>query len=129
MILLLDTHALVWLASDPAQLSEPAAAAIRGQPAALHISVVSAWEIAIMVKRGRLTLPMTPDKYLARVVAHHGLIELPLSRAIVLRSVALPDIHRDPFDRVLIAECMDQGMALITRDRVIARYPGIQTIW
>lgn len=128
-MILLDTHALVWLASDAAKLSAAARAAVRANPAGLHVSVVSAWEIALLAKRGRLELPVSPEAYVAKAVAHHGLIELPLTRRVAQVSVALPDIHSDPFDRVLIAESMSRSLFLITRDATIPRYPGMQVIW
>ncbi len=128
-MILLDTHAIVWLASDPRQLSSVAQSAIRAHPASLHISIVSAWEISLLVKRGRLTLPMPPDEYLTRAIAQHGLIELPLTRQVAQASVSLPDIHNDPFDRILISECNAHGLALVSRDTVIPRYPGINVIW
>lgn len=128
-MILLDTHVLIWLASDPEQLSPVAQTAIRAHPASLHVSVVSVWEIALLVKRGRLTLPLPPDEYLTRAIAHHGLIELPLTRRVAQASVALPDIHNDPFDRILVAECNMRGLSLISRDGMIARYPGLPVIW
>ena len=128
-MILLDTHTFVWLASDPGQLSGPARTAIRAHPASLHISVVSAWEISLLVKRGRLSLPLPPEEYVARAMAHHGLIELPLTRQVAQAAVLLPDIHNDPFDRVLISECMARGLSLISRDAVIHRYAGLPVIW
>ena len=128
-MILLDTHTFVWLVSDPEQLSPAAQSAIRAHPASLHISVVSAWEISLLVKRGRLTLPLPPDEYFTRAIAHHGLIELPLTRKVAQASVSLPDIHNDPFDRILIAECNARGLSLISRDTVIPRYPGLHVIW
>ena len=128
-MILLDTHALVWLASDPEQLSPTARAAIRSHPSSLHISVVTAWEIALLVKRGRLILPVPPEAFLTRVIAHHGLIELPLTRRVAQEAVSLPDIHNDPFDRILIAECSARGLAVVSRDGMIPRYPGVHVIW
>ena len=128
-MILLDTHVLVWLASDPAQLSTAARTAIQANAASLHISVVSAWEISLLAKRGRLTLPLPPIEYLTRAIAHLGLIELPLTRRAVQAAVDLPDIHHDPFDRILIAECHTRSLSLISRDAVIPSYPGIQIVW
>ena len=128
-MILLDTHALIWLASDPAQLSDVARAAIRAHPASLHVSVVTAWEVSLLAKRGRLKLPLRPDDYLTRAIDHHGLIELPLTRRVVQASVLLPDIHNDPFDRILIAECQARGLSLISRDAVIPRYSDVPVIW
>ena len=128
-MILLDTHAIIWLASDPDQLSAAAQSAIRAHPASLHISIVSAWEISLLAKRRRVALPLPPDEYFARAVAHHGLIELPLTRQVAQASVALPDIHNDPFDRILIAECNAHGLSLISRDTTITKYPGLRVIW
>ena len=128
-MILLDTHALVWLASDPDRLSDAARACIRANPASLHISVVSAWEMSLLIKRGRLTLPLPPEEFLTRAIAHHGLIELPLTRQVAQASVSLPDLHNDPFDRVLIAECHARALSLISCDTVIPRYPGIRVVW
>ena len=128
-MILLDTHALVWLASDPDRLSDVARSSIRAHPASLHISVVSAWEISLLVKRGRLTLPLSPEEFLTRAIAHHGLIELPLTRKVAQASVSLPDIHNDPFDRILISECNARSLSLVSCDRVTPRYPGVHVIW
>jgi len=128
-MILLDTHALVWLASAPDRLSDAARSSIRANPASLHLSVVSAWEISLLVKRGRLTLPLPPEEFLTAAIAHHGLIELPLNRRIAQYSVSLPDLHHDPFDRILIAECLTRELSLISCDTVIPRYPGIHVVW
>ncbi len=128
-MILLDTHVLVWLASDPGQLSKAAVRAIEKQPKALCISVVSAWEIALLVKRGRLELPLPPGEFITRAIRHHGLEELPLERRVVERAVALPDIHSDPFDRILAAECLERGGTLISRDTILPRYPRLRVIW
>ena len=128
-MILLDTHALVWLASDSKRLSAVARDAIRAHPKSLHISIVSAWELSLLVKRGRLTLPLSPDDYFTRAVAHHGLIEMPLTRRAAQQSVDLPDIHNDPFDRILIAECQNRGLSLVTCDSTLSRYPNVSIVW
>jgi PIN domain nuclease of toxin-antitoxin system len=128
-VILLDTHAFLWLASSPGMLSPKSRKEIQANPAALHLSVVSSWEIAILVKRKRLELPMAPAEFIERAIAHLGVIELALSRATILASTSLPDIHNDPFDRVLVAECLQHGLSLVTCDRTIATYPGIRVIW
>ena len=128
-MILLDTHVLVWLASDPGQLSKAAVHAIKQEPKALHVSVVSAWEIALLVKRGRLELPLPPGEFVSRAIRHHGLVELPLERRVAERAVALPDIHNDPFDRILAAECLERGGKLISRDATLPRYPRLRVVW
>jgi PIN domain nuclease of toxin-antitoxin system len=127
-MILLDTHAFIWLASDPAQLSKPSIELIRsGKP--LATSVVTSWEIALLAKRGRLKLPLPANDYIERAISHHKIRELPLARSTVLQAVGLPEIHRDPFDRILIAEALQSGAPLISKDETIAQYPDIQVVW
>ncbi len=128
-MILLDTHALVWLASDPKRLSAAARKAVTAHGGALHVSVVSAWEISLLVRSKRLTLPMSPEAFVEQAIRHLALIELPVTRESAQASVALPPLHNDPFDRVLIAECSLRGLSLISADRLMARYPGVRVIW
>jgi PIN domain nuclease of toxin-antitoxin system len=128
-MMLLDTHVLVWLASEPKRLSAAAREAISSHADALYLSAVSAWEISLLVRNGRLTLPMEPEAYVAHAVRRLALIELPVTRETAQASVALPAIHNDPFDRVLIAECGLSRLSLISADKTIAKYPGLHVIW
>jgi PIN domain nuclease of toxin-antitoxin system len=128
-MILLDTHAVVWLASDQDKLSENAKELIRSNAGRLYLSVVSSWEISILHKRNRLKLPMEPEEYVDRLIEQHGLNEAPLERKVVQLSVRLPDIHNDPFDRILIALCQENGWMLLSKDRVISKYPGINVVW
>ena len=128
-MILLDTHVMVWLASDPERLSPAARSLIERNAGALHVSVVSAWEIALLEKRGRLKLPMKAEDYVERVIDHHNLVELPLVRKVIHHAVRLPDLHSDPFDRILVAECMERGLTMISRDTVLARYPALRVVW
>ncbi len=129
MPLLLDTHALVWLAADLGQLPERVKTALRAERAALHVSAISALEIAILVKRKRLVLPVEPARFVERAVAQHGLLEVAVDREIALASAALPDLHNDPFDRILVATALRRRMVLVTRDQAIGAYPGVETLW
>lgn len=128
-MILLDTHAFIWLASDPAKLSQAARRAITENAAQLHVSAVTAWEISLLVRRGRLALPMTPEEFVERAVQRHALVEIPVTRAAAQASVALPPLHNDPFDRLLVAECGMRRLALVSADRTIALYPNIRIIW
>ena len=128
-MILLDTHALIWLASSSQNLSAKAIHLITANASRLHISVVSAWEISILVRKGRLELPLAPERYVEEAVEHLALLEIPLEREIVQHSVMLPDFHNDPFDRVLVAECLAKRFTLISSDKLIARYPGIHVVW
>ncbi len=128
-MILLDTHVVIWLASDPKRLSAAAQQAVSAHASTLHVSAVSAWEISLLVRSGRLTLPMGPEDFVAQAIQHLALIELPVTRESAQASVALSAIHNDPFDRVLIAECGLRRLSLISADRVIAQYPGLRVIW
>jgi len=128
-MMLLDTHAFIWLASTPARLSEQARAAISENPSTLHLSIVTAWEISLLCRKDRIRLPLPPEQFVEEAVNHLHLIELPLTRKTVQRSVNLPLIHNDPFDRVLIAECQLNQLSLISADKLIHKYPDLEAIW
>jgi len=126
---LLDTHAFIWLASDQSALSPPALAAMKKDRDSLFISVVTAWEVALLQKKGRLFLPLPPEEFIQRALRHHGVQELPLRREIAMAGVALPDIHNDPFDRILVAEALHHKCRIVTKDEKIPLYPGVKAIW
>ena len=128
-MILLDTHTLVWMASDPEKLSKPAADIIQKFQSSLLVSAISAWEIALLYKRGRLLLPVPPDVFIDKALARHGIQELPITRACTVAAVALPDIHNDPFDRILVAEALQRRCRIITKDAIIPTYPGISVVW
>jgi PIN domain nuclease of toxin-antitoxin system len=128
-LILLDTHSFVWWVSDRSQLSQAARAALEDESSQLYLSVVSAWEIALLQKKNRLSLPVPAPAFLQRGLARHGINELPLLRRTVQRAVSLPDIHNDPFDRILIAEAMQGRLTIVSKDSVIPEYPGMTTLW
>jgi PIN domain nuclease of toxin-antitoxin system len=128
-MILLDTCAFIWLASDPARLTTKARECIKKYAYGLHISVVTAWEISILVRRSRLKLPCTPQQYLDDSIKHLSITEIPLTRQVAQASVDLPLIHNDPFDRIIIAEAMKNQFKLVTADRTIAHYAGIDLVW
>ncbi|MCH8541073.1 MAG: type II toxin-antitoxin system VapC family toxin [Opitutales bacterium] len=128
-MILLDTHTFVWWVSDRNQLSKAARAALEDETSQLHLSVVSAWEIALLQKKNRLRLPVPVPDFMQRGLARHGIHELPLLRRTVLTAVNLPDIHNDPFDRILVAEAIQGRLTIVTKDSVIPEYPDAITIW
>lgn len=122
MKLLLDTHTFIWWDSAPAKLSA-AALALCGDPAnQLVLSVTSLWEIQIKGQLGKLDIRLP----LAEIVAHqqetNGLVILPIVQAHVLALEALPLHHRDPFDRLLVAQALVEGAALVSADPVLKAY-------
>ncbi len=128
-MLLFDTHAFVWLASTPKKLSSAARRAIQDHADHLYLSSISALEIAVLVKRKGLTLPMGPAEFIGRALKQHGMQELPVDRSVAVASTALPDIHNDPFDRIIIATAQLYGLAIVSRDHLIGSYPGVKIIW
>jgi len=117
--LLIDTHVLLWgMAADP-KLSDDEAAALRARRNKIFVSVVSFWEIAIKVRDRRL---QAPDDLLARVQADPDFEILPVQAEHAWRVGTLPRFHRDPFDRLLIAQALCENLTLMTHDRHMARY-------
>ena len=118
MRLLLDTHVLLWALTDDPSLSAAARAAIVDGRNRVVVSAVSAWEITIKRSLGKLRAPAD----LAEAVAAHRFTPLAVSLEHALAFGALPDLHRDPFDRLLVAQAGVEGLTIVTRDRAIARY-------
>ncbi len=128
-MLLLDTHAFIWLASDLSQLPDTAITAIRDTAECLYFASISALEIGLLDKRGRIILPLEPNQFIRRALDQHGLHLVSLDWETALTSATLPDIHNDPFDRILIATCLTKGMCLLSKDTIIPTYPDIRVIW
>jgi len=123
MILLLDTHLLLWAAGQPEKLS-PAAREMIAEPRnELWFSAASLWEITIKRGLGRADFRADPH-LLRRGLVENDYTELPITSTHVMATAHLPPIHKDPFDRVLIAQAQSEGALLITCDDVVARYPG-----
>jgi PIN domain nuclease of toxin-antitoxin system len=123
---LLDTCALVALARGA--LPGAAAKALRTAPEA-YVSVVTPWEVAIKVAGGKLRLKEPPVRWFQGLVERYDLRELALDAGVACAAAALPFVHRDPFDRVIVALAQVEGFTVLTSDEHIARYPGIKTIW
>jgi len=128
-MLMLDTHALVWLASDQSKLTPDAKAVIREHAGDLCMSSISGMEIALLHKRSRLELPLDPATFVARALNVHGIVEIPVTAEMGCRAAALPDIHNDPFDRIIVAACQAGGHVLLSKDGTIPRYPGMTVRW
>jgi PIN domain nuclease of toxin-antitoxin system len=118
MNLLLDTHVLLWWLDDPAQLSEAAGVAIRDGANAVYVSAATVWEIVIKKTLGKLDAPDNLDE----VLRECRFTPLPVSVAHALAVHSLPMHHRDPFDRMLVAQARTEGMTVVTRDPRILEY-------
>jgi PIN domain nuclease of toxin-antitoxin system len=126
MNVLLDTCALLALARG--DLSTDAAAALRSASEAI-VSVVSPWEVAIKAASGKLRLGEPPVQWFLGLAERYELRELPLDARLACAAAALPAIHRDPFDRVLVALAQAHTLTILTSDQDIPKYPGIKTLW
>ncbi len=123
MRLLLDTHILLWTISQSRRLS-PAARSLIGDPDhEVVFSAVSLWEIAIKTGRGRDTFRVDAGS-LRRNLFDNGYAELPMTGAHAAAMAGLPPIHKDPFDRMLVAQARVEGLTLVTSDPAVANYPG-----
>ena len=123
MNLLLDTHLLLWAAAEPNKLSPEAAAMISNENNRLYFSAASIWEVVIKNGLGRSDFRVDPH-LLRRGLVDNGYSELPITSQHTLAVSHLPDIHKDPFDRILVAQSEAEGFLLLTSDELVARYPG-----
>lgn len=128
MRVLLDTHAFLWWNTDDSRLSQVARDVIADGRNEVYLSVASAWEIAIKAARGSLVLPEPPGQYVPSRLQHHHIMPLPVQLEHVLRVYDLPMIHRDPFDRLLIAQSQLEDLLILTADPEIVRY-AVSVIW
>jgi PIN domain nuclease of toxin-antitoxin system len=127
MNVLIDSHALVWaLLKDP-RLSPRARRALSGSDQ-LHLSIVSLWELSIKITVGKLRTIGSSISYFRDVCRDHGIEILPLRIDHILRAEMLPFHHRDPFDRLLAAQAIEEGFAILTADEKLRRYPA-KIVW
>jgi PIN domain nuclease of toxin-antitoxin system len=122
MNLLLDTQVLLWWLADDACLGESARDAIADPENAIWVSVASAWEIAIKVALGRLSLPEPAAQSLQRALAKNDFSPLPISLDHALAVAGLPRLHGDPFDRMLIVQAVAESLTIVTADAIFGRY-------
>ena len=122
MRLLLDTHVFLWLQQDPDRLGEQLRL-VEDSRNDLLVSAASSWEIAIKVQLGKLVLPDAPERYVPRRIHAIGALAIPIEHSHVLAVTYLPPLHRDPFDRLLIAQTHALDLVLLTADEAVAAYP------
>lgn len=123
MKLLLDTHLLLWSAGQPDRLSRKARALIQAANNELVFSAASIWEVALKRGLGRPDFKADP-RLLRRGLLDHGYTELPIGSEHVVAIDQLPAVHKDPFDRVLVAQALVEGFTLVTADPTLAKYPA-----
>ena len=127
---LIDSHIFLWAAQEPAELTDAERTLISDPANEVAVSTATFWELSIKTAIGRLPLlgpqQPVPGGYFATCAGQMGFTVIPVSAPEAELVRQLPQIHRDPFDRLLIAQAIITGRILITRDRVFSRYPGLQ---
>ena len=124
--MILDTCALLWLASGAGRLSPSALKRINEAPA-VYVSSISGFEIALKVARGKLELPCAPKEWFKRVIQHHSLSLLPLDLEVCITAAELPPVHSDPCDRFIIATAKLHELTVVTADPRFGEY-GIDVV-
>jgi PIN domain nuclease of toxin-antitoxin system len=125
---LLDTHAFLWWIAGDERLSGRVSQAIADGRNEIFVSAASIWEIAIKARLGRLSIPGDPGKFIGGQIAENSFRGLPIVAGHALRVWELPDHHRDPFDRMLVAQAQVEGLTFVSRDPEVSRY-DIEVLW
>ena len=119
---LLDSHVWLWLNGSPEKLSNRVKAILEDEESELLLSTASIWELAIKVKTGKLVLPSEPRLYIEERMTANGVSALTIEPKHAILAADLPDIHRDPFDRMLVAQAILEGLVFLTADAVLLGY-------
>jgi PIN domain nuclease of toxin-antitoxin system len=128
MNLLLDTHAFLWFIDGSAKLSQHARELIEDQANAKVVSAASLWEMAIKISLGRLRLAQPFEELIPRQMELNGFGLLPLRVSHIARVILLPFHHRDPFDRIIVAQCLAEGLSLVSLDPAFDKY-SVRRLW
>lgn len=128
MRLLLDTHTFLWWVTNDARLSTRARNSISKGDNEVYFSAASGWEIIIKAQLGKLQLPMNPRQFVVEQLAENAFRSLPILLEHTLQLHALPLHHRDPFDRILIAQCQSEHIPILTADPQFAKYE-VEVTW
>lgn len=127
-MILLDTHAWIWLASDPDRLGSGARKAIRSDRSR-GVAAISCWEIAMLAARGRIELDRDPVTWMDDALEAEEIELLPLTPAVAVASAELGNFHGDPADRLIVATALTHGAVLITKDERIRELKIVRTLW
>jgi PIN domain nuclease of toxin-antitoxin system len=125
---LLDTCTFLWLVAGSDMLPKVVREIIQNPNNEILLSVVSAWEITVKHASGKLPLPQKPDVFVRKQREDHLLQSLALQENHVLTLSKLPDIHNDPFDRMLVCQAVAEGLIVLTPDEAVSQYP-VRTVW
>jgi len=128
LIILLDTCTFLLLVKGREGLSADAANAFADPGNEVYLSSVSAWEICVKYRLGKLPLPIPPDKFIPKERSRHLIAPLDLSERDTLHLHKLPNAHKDPFDRMLVCQAIEHSMTLLTPDPLVTQYP-VRCLW
>jgi PIN domain nuclease of toxin-antitoxin system len=128
MQLLLDTHTFLWWVDEARELSRRARAAVGDPDNECVLSLVSCWEMAIKVSTGKLKLPAALDRFIPEQLTANGFRQLEIGFRHVARVATLAFHHRDPFDRLLVAQALEEGLTVVSADPVFRKY-GVTRLW
>ena len=131
-MIVIDTHTLIWWVSGDKSLSEAANKIINKTliDSEIIISTISAWEISMLIEKGRLILGMDIESWLKEVAAIEGVRFMPVDNEIVIKSTKLPgEFHKDPADRIIVATARKLAVPLVTADEKLIDYQHVKTIW
>ena len=128
MKLLVDTSVFLWFVSDNDRLPAHTRTVLRDPDTTVSLSVVSVWELAVKQRTGRLVLPGPAWPYVTSLRHRHGIDSLSLEERALAHLAKLPDVHRDPFDRMLVCQAIEHDLLLVTSDEQIQAYP-VKTLW
>ena len=123
MKILLDTHIFLWFISGDSRLSADIRDVVRDPDNEIYLSVVSVWECIVKYQLGKLPLPEPPEIYLPKQRDLHQIASLDLDESSVVQLSKLPPLHRDPFDRILICQALQNGLTIVTVDAAVRAYP------
>lgn len=125
---LLDTHAFLWFVSDDSRLSPRARSIIKDRNQEVYFSAASAWEMSIKIRLGRLTIEEELEPFIVKQLAENNFSMLSITVLHSLYTSKLPEIHKDPFDRMIIAQSKLENMSLISKDKNIKKYK-VPMVW
>lgn len=128
MKVLLDTHTFIWWSTSSSKLSSQALSLFQNEQATLMLSLASVWEMQIKLQLGKLSLPAPLPVILSKQQATNAIQLFPIALSHILELSDLPSLHRDPFDRLLVAQARVENIAILTNDTLISQYP-VRTIW
>ncbi|WP_437943399.1 type II toxin-antitoxin system VapC family toxin [Sorangium sp. So ce281] len=128
MRLLLDTHCWLWLVADPERIRRDVVEMLVAEGTDVYISAATAWEIVIKHALGKLSLPIPPAEYIPSRMAALGHLSLPIEQRHTLQVAGLPPHHKDPLDRILVAQAQVEDIQLVTADRLMTPY-DVRVIW